>query len=76
MLVSVERMTGKIELKLTQMRSCGVTAPCVVILSRYALEGGGLVDGNAAGPVLVFEVWILHRRAEGRELVRLPGPHR
>lgn len=69
-------MRRKVELKLAQVRSCGVTAPRIIILSGYALEGRGLVDGNAAGAVLVFEVWVLYRRTEGREFVRLPGSHR
>ena len=72
----VEHMKCKVELKLTQVRPCGVTAPRVIILSGYALEGRGLVDRNAAGTVLVFEVWVLYRRAEGGELVRLPGSRR
>jgi len=58
------------------VRPCGVTAPCVVILSGHALESCGLVDRNAAGTVLVFEVWVLYRRAEGGELVRLPESRR
>ena len=71
-----EGVRHKVELKLTQVRPCGVAAPCIIILSGYTLEGRGLVDGNAAGTVLVFEVWVLYRRAEGGELVRLPGSRR
>ena len=63
---------GKVELVLTQVRSRGVTTPCVIILSRDTLEGSGLIDRDAAGPVLVFEIWVLHRGTEGRELVRFP----
>ena len=74
-IVPAEHMRRKAGLKLTQVRPCGVAAPCVVILPSYALEGRGLVDGNAAGTVLVFEVRVLHRGAEGGELVRLPGSH-
>ena len=58
------------------MRPCGVAAPCIVILSGYALEGCSLVDRDAAGTVLVFEVWVLYRRAEGGKLVRLPESRR
>lgn len=47
------------------MRACGVAASRIVIFSSYTLEGRGLVDRNAAGPVLVFEVWVLYCRAEG-----------
>ena len=53
-LVPVEHMTGKVGLKLTQVRSRGVTAPCIIVLSRHTLKGSGLVDRNATGPVLVL----------------------
>jgi hypothetical protein len=69
----VEHMRRKVELKLTQVGPCGVTAPRIIIVPAYALEGRGLVDRNAAGTVLVFEVWILYRGAESGELVRFPG---
>lgn len=68
------RDTG-VELRLTKMRPSWITAPCVIVLSANSLEGCGLVNGNAAGSVLVFEIWVLHRCTEGRELVRLPGSH-
>lgn len=57
------------------MRTRRVPTPCIVIFSTDALERRRLVDGNAAGPMLVFEVWIFHRRTEGRELVGLPRSH-
>ena len=72
----MQRMRCKLELKLTQVRSCGVTAPGIIVLSGYALEGRSLVDRDAAGTILVFEVRVLYGGAKGGELVRLPGPHR
>jgi len=74
--VPADHTAGKVELILTQMRSCGVTAPCVVVFPRDTLEGCGLIDWDTAGPVLVFKVGVLHRSAEGRELVWLPRSHR
>ena len=72
----VQHMRCKVESKLTQVRSCRVTAPGIIVLSSYALEGRGLIDRDAAGTVLVFEVWVLYGGAKGGELVRLPRSHR
>lgn len=69
-------MGRRAELKLTQVRSCRITAPCILILPSYALEGRSLVDRDAAGSILVFEVRVLYRRTEGGELVWLPRSHR
>ena len=71
-----EHVRGELKLKLTQMRTRGVAASCIVVLSAYALECRGLVDRDAASPVLVFEVRVFYRRTEGRELVGLPKSHR
>lgn len=53
------------------MTSGGIATSGVIELVSDTLEGGGLINRNGTGPVLVFHVWVLYGRTECRKAVGL-----
>lgn len=61
----------KVKRWLTEVGARRVSAARVVVRAADALERRCLVDGHRARAILVFMIWVLHRRAQRREAVRL-----